>query len=123
MFESHNQPVAPLSVFLPRLVCSIALGLIIVFIGLAIGMIGYTYFEPMSLTDAFTNSALILSDMGPIKLPAVASGKLFVAIYSLFSGLAFVSIVGVILAPILHRLCHQFLYQYNPHQPEKQESP
>jgi hypothetical protein len=110
MFENHNQPVAPLSVFLPRLFYSIALAIVLVMIGLAIGVTGYTYFEPMPLEDALVNSSLILADMGPAKIFTSAGGKMFVAIYALFSGLVFVSIVGVIFAPIIHRFCHQFFY-------------
>jgi hypothetical protein len=37
-----------------------------------------------------------------------SAGKLFAGCYALFSGLAFITIVGVILAPFVHRVFHRF---------------
>jgi len=37
-----------------------------------------------------------------------SSGKIFTGIYALLSGLVFFSFVGVIFAPIVHRLFHRF---------------
>jgi hypothetical protein len=34
------------------------------------------------------------------------AGKLFSALYALFSGLVFVGLVGIVLAPWVHRLMH-----------------
>jgi hypothetical protein len=33
-------------------------------------------------------------------------GKLFAAIYALFSGIVFIGVMGIILAPWAHRLLH-----------------
>jgi hypothetical protein len=35
-----------------------------------------------------------------------ASGKLFAALYALFSGVVFIGVMGIILAPWVHRLLH-----------------
>jgi hypothetical protein len=49
--------------------------------------------------------------MGPVDpLPSPAA-KLFASFYALFSGLAFVGICSVLLAPFLHRLLHRFHYE------------
>lgn len=37
-----------------------------------------------------------------------AGGKLFAAGYALYSGIAFLSMMAVIVAPIAHRFMHQF---------------
>ena len=35
-------------------------------------------------------------------------GKLFASFYALFSGVAFLTIVAVLLAPVVHRFLHRF---------------
>ena len=40
-------------------------------------------------------------------LPTNAA-KLFASFYALFSGLAFIGIVSVLLAPFVHRMLHRF---------------
>jgi uncharacterized membrane protein len=35
-----------------------------------------------------------------------SAGKLFSALYALFSGLVFVGLMGIVLAPWVHRLLH-----------------
>ena len=78
-------------------------GLIAVAVALYIGMFGYHWFEKMSWVDSFVNAAMILSGMGPVQTLATDGGKIFAGMYALFSGLAFIVIMGVMLAPILHR--------------------
>jgi hypothetical protein len=36
------------------------------------------------------------------------AGKLFATFYALYSGLAFLSMVAIIMAPVLHRFLHHF---------------
>ena len=71
-------------------------------------MLGYHFFEKMPWVDAFVNAAMILSGMGPMGALATTNGKIFAGCYALFSGLAFILIIGLIFAPILHRLFHRF---------------
>ena len=75
---------------------------------LGVGMLGYHHFESMSWIDAFANAAMILSGMGPFGPLQTDSGKLFAGLYALFSGLAFITTAGIILAPVAHRLMHKF---------------
>jgi hypothetical protein len=49
---------------------------------------------------------MILSGMGPIDRLETTSAKLFAALYALFSGLVLVSVIGITVAPWLHRLFH-----------------
>lgn len=109
MFEKQHEPLAPWPVFLLRFLKCFMIGLGVICLGLAIGMLGYHYFEPeMTWIDAFSSAALVLSDQGPITHLQTNAGKIFVGIYALFSGLVFVSIVGVVFAPVLHRFCHAY---------------
>jgi hypothetical protein len=87
---------------------SIALGLLITAFALGIGMLGYHSFEPMSWVDAFVNAAMILSGMGPVSILQTNAGKIFAGCYALFSGLAFITILGIIFVPGIHRFLHKF---------------
>jgi hypothetical protein len=46
--------------------------------------------------------------MGPVDRLDSSSAKIFASLYALFSGLMFVGMMGIILAPWLHRMFHKF---------------
>lgn len=70
------------------------------------GTIGYHLFGGLRWIDAFLNASMILSGMGPVDRMAGDGAKLFASLYAMFSGLAFIGISGVLLAPWVHRLFH-----------------
>ena len=83
--------------------------LVLIAISLFIGMIGYRHYEQMSWLDAFLNSAMLLGGMGPVKTEGLSDGgKLFAGIYALYAGLAFIAVMGILLAPVVHRVLHRF---------------
>jgi hypothetical protein len=51
---------------------------------------------------------MILSGMGPVATLQTDAGKFFAGCYALYSGIALISIVGIICAPIVHRFLHKF---------------
>jgi hypothetical protein len=81
---------------------------VVVLGSLAGGMAGYSYFEQLPWRDAFLNAAMLLGGMGPVESPATHGGKLFAGLYALYAGLVFLVAVGIVLAPVVHRLLHQF---------------
>lgn len=108
MFEKHIDPLPPLSTFILRLLLSLLIALVLILVALYIGMLGYHIFEKMSWVDAFVNASMILSGMGPLGTLSTTSGKIFAGCYALFSGLLFISLIGIVLAPIIHRILHKF---------------
>lgn len=78
------------------------IGIALIVAALFLGMWGYHVFQPMSWIDAFLNASMILSGMGPATTLTTWSGKLFAGLYALFSGLAFIAIVVMMLSPIIH---------------------
>lgn len=78
------------------------MGLLLIGAGLFIGMLGYHVFEDMSWVDSFLNASMILSGMGPAANLTTNAGKIFAGAYALFSGLAFIAIVVIMLSPIIH---------------------
>jgi hypothetical protein len=108
MFENRRTPLLPRRAFFARLARSFGAGLAIVAVCLGVGMAGYHYFERLSWIDAFANAAMILSGMGPLAPLQTNGGKIFAGCYALFSGLAFVTIIAIVLAPVVHRFFHKF---------------
>jgi hypothetical protein len=48
--------------------------------------------------------------MGPMIDPSIAltkTAKVFASMYALFSGVAFISTIGILIAPIVHRFFHK----------------
>lgn len=108
MFEHRYKPLLTRRKFYHRLRRCAALGFGIAFVSLLIGMVGYHFFEKLGWVDAFANASMILSGMGPLAELKTRSGKIFAGCYALFSGVAFLTSVGVVFAPIFHRFLHKF---------------
>lgn len=109
MFEKRHQPVIRKDAFIKRIVRNLFIGFLIITLSLMIGMLGYWYFEKMSLVDAFVNAAMILSGMGPVSSLMTESGKIFAGFYALFSGIIFLVVIAIVFAPLIHRFFHKFL--------------
>jgi len=108
MNEHPIAPLLPKREYLARFARSLGLGLSSIAVCLGIGMVGYHTLEKLSWIDAFLNAAMILSGMGPVATLQTNAGKLFAGCYALFSGLALISIVGIIMAPVVLRFLHKF---------------
>jgi hypothetical protein len=50
---------------------------------------------------------MILTGMGPVDPLITPAAKLFGIVYALFSGVAFLTMVAMLLAPAAHRLLHR----------------
>lgn len=107
-YEQRHEEMASLRSFLGRMFRAFLATLLIVGVSLAIGTFGYSYFLQMPLIDGLINAAMILTGMGPVDKMETTAGKLFATVYALYSGLAFLSMVAIIIAPIYHRFLHQF---------------
>jgi hypothetical protein len=54
------------------------------------------------------NASVILGGMGPVDTLTNNAAKIFASFYALFSGLAFIGIMSIVLAPFVHRMLHRF---------------
>lgn len=75
---------------------------------IGLGMVGYHGLGHLSWIDAFYNAAMILTGMGPVDVLPSAEAKLFAGGYALYSGVAFLTFVAVLFAPVYHRFLHRF---------------
>lgn len=108
VFEHRTHRLLPRKAFYQRLGNSLLISCGLLSVALGVGMIGYHFLEHLSWLDAFANAAMILSGMGPLTPLETAAGKFFAGCYALFSGLLFITVAGIMLAPIGHRLLHKF---------------
>ena len=75
---------------------------------LGAGVLGYRYLVGLPWLDALLNASMILGGMGPIDPIKTDVGKLFASVYALLSGLVFLGVSGVLIAPFAHRFLHRF---------------
>ena len=71
-------------------------------------MIGYHWLGGLTWIDAFLDSAMILSGMGPLSPLRSDAAKLFAGCYAIYCGIALIATTGVMLAPVIHRALHKF---------------
>lgn len=85
-----------------------SVALLILFVCLMIGVFGYHYTAKIPWLDSLHNASMILSGMGPVVEIRTVAGKWFSSFYALFSGIVFITNIGIIIAPALHRMLHRF---------------
>ncbi|HOW92255.1 MAG TPA: hypothetical protein PK883_08055 [Anaerolineaceae bacterium] len=106
-FEHRKQPLISRRQFLVRVVRHVLFGLVLLLISLGIGVLGYHFLENLSWVDALLNASMILGGMGPVNAIATTGGKIFASLYALFSGIVFLVVAGLMVAPVVHRLFHR----------------
>ena len=112
MYEPRRKPPLPFPRFLLRVLKHILFAQLIVLLSLVIGMGGYGYFEHMAWRDAFVNSAMLLGGMGPMKTEGLSDGgKVFAGLFALYAGLVLIIVLGIVMAPLIHRIMHVFHWE------------
>ncbi len=107
MYEHKSRPLAPLSVYYRRVIKNLLIAAGIILLCLIIGILGYHYTAHIGWLDSLHNASMILSGMGPVVTIETIAGKWFSSFYALFSGVVFITNIGVIIAPIVHRFFHK----------------
>ena len=117
MLESRQTPLASRMVFALRVMMFFGLVLGVIGVALGIGVLGYHYIAGFAWVDSILNASMILGGMGPMGELKGDAAKLFASAYALFSGLIFISVTGIMLAPVAHRALHVFHLDNNDHEP------
>jgi len=113
MYEHRSHPLLPWPKFLRRVVRHVSLALVAVAVALGIGVFGYHFIAHLSWIDSLLNASMILGGMGPVDPLQSSVAKLFASFYALFSGLAFIGIASLMIAPFAHRLLHRVHLEEN----------
>src|SRR5436305_1316180 len=108
MYERRNHPLLSRAKFVERVARHLVLALFLIGIALGLGVFGYHFLGELSWVDSFLNASMILGGMGPVDPLHSSAAKIFASCYALFSGLAFIGIASLIVAPFAHRLLHRF---------------
>ncbi len=108
MYEHRSKPLISRKEFIKRLFKNFLLSMLIIALSLLLGIIGYHYTENLGWLDSLLNASMILTGMGPVDPMVTESGKIFASVYALFSGVAFLTTIAVLLAPVVHRFFHKF---------------
>ena len=108
MFESKHHRLLPADAFVRRMFGVLLLTLAVISVALAIGVLGYHHLAGFSWIDSILNASMILGGMGPVGDLPNDGAKLFASAYAIFSGLVFISVMGIVLGPMAHRMLHRF---------------
>lgn len=108
MYERRHEPLISRERFLHRLARNGGVALAVISGALFLGVAGYHWIAGIPWVDAILNAAMILGGMGPVATLSTTPAKLFAAAYALFSGLVFIVVAGILLAPVVHRFLHKF---------------
>jgi hypothetical protein len=108
VYERRADELAPRAVYLQRLLGSLGIALAVILIALAIGIAGYHFIAGFNWIDSLLEASMILGGMGPVNQLTNDSAKVFASIYALFSGLVVLALMGIMLAPVVHRVMHKF---------------
>jgi len=101
-------PLLSRTEFALRIAKNALLGLGLIVVSLAIGIVGYHVTAGLGWVDSLLNASMILTGMGPVDQLQTDGAKIFASFYALFSGVAFLTIVAVLMAPLVHRFLHRF---------------
>lgn len=97
-----------MSLYVQRLIGSLAIGFGLIAIALFVGVAGYHFIAGFNLVDSLLEASMILGGMGPVRELPSDTAKIFASIYALFSGVIFIALMGIILSPVAHRVLHKF---------------
>lgn len=108
MYETRAHRPITRALFVRRVLLHFCAGAALMLLSLLLGMAGYAHFEHLGWRDAFLNSAMLLSGMGPVHPPQTDGGKLFAGLFALYAGPVFLVVAGLVIAPVAHRILHKF---------------
>lgn len=107
MYESKHHPPISTAAFIMRCMWHVFAAFVLCLLTLLLGALGHMFFEDMSFQDALLNSSMIMGGLGTTMHPISYGGKIFFAFYGLFVGVLFAALIGVIAAPMIHRIVHK----------------
>lgn len=108
MYEHRSKPLLSPAAFFRRLAVHMAIVFGVILVSLFAGILGYREFARLSWIDSLLNASMIMGGMGPVDRLATNSAKLFASFYALYCGLVLLICVGILFAPVIHRILHKF---------------
>jgi hypothetical protein len=111
MYEDRRTKPLPPRRFALRMASHLIAAMVLIGLSLLGGMWGYEHFEHLPWRDAFLNTAMLLSGMGPVDAPESNGGKMFAGFFALYAGGVFLVVAALLLTPMIHRIMHRFHWE------------
>jgi hypothetical protein len=108
MLEHYKQPLLSRKAFALRLARCVTISAGLIAATILIGTLAFHYLEGFPWLDASLNSVMIMTGLGLTGAVSTDGGKLFTAIYAIFSTIVFFTILVILITPVLHRVLHRF---------------
>ena len=121
-FERRRDPLLPRRQYLGRLARSVLTAAYVVAAMLVVGMLGYRFLAGLDWVDSFENAAMILTGMGPVDRMTTTAAKVFAGCYALISGLGVLTVAGIVMGPVFHRVMHRFHLETDESAEEKEQT-
>ena len=106
--HKKRDKLAPKTVFYSRMRTGLGMAIIFLAFSLGSGILGYHYICKLGWVDSLLNASMILTGMGPVDPMISNAAKYFASAYAIYSGVAFLTTIAVVLAPVMHRVMHKF---------------
>jgi hypothetical protein len=90
--------------FIIRQLKHLVASILFIFAWIALGTIGYHFLGELEWIDAFVDASMIGSGMGPVNPLHTNTGKIFASFYAIFSGIVFITNIGILFTPIAHKI-------------------
>lgn len=113
MYENRKEQLLTTAQFVRRVFQHFGYATASAVIALLAGVAGYHYLADLNWVDSLLNASMILGGMGPVDALKTDGAKIFASLYALFSGLLFIGILGLLLAPFIHRVMHKLHMDYD----------
>jgi hypothetical protein len=106
-YENRRERLLTRAQFARRVVNHLAFSLGAIAVSLGVGVLGYHNIAHFTWIDSLLDASMILGGMGPVGHLESDAAKVFASIYALFSGIIFIGVLGMLLAPFVHRIMHK----------------
>ncbi|KLN97354.1 hypothetical protein [Moellerella wisconsensis] len=106
--EKFSKKLLRIDHFILRVLRFYCLSVLIFFLGLLPGIIGFYFIEGHSLTESMLNALSMLSGQSINPAPVTSVGRFFIAIYGLFLQSVFIITIGLLVTPFIHRILHKW---------------
>ena len=107
-YESKCQQLISRQKFYKRVSKNVVVAVIVTTFFWSLGAVGFYFLGTADITDAYYNASMLMTGMGPTTPNPSDALKWFASVYALLSGVVYLSTIGLMLAPIVHRFMHQF---------------
>jgi hypothetical protein len=112
MYEHRTDRLLTRVQFARRVIGHFGYSILAIAIALGAGVVGYHVLARLGWVDSLLNASMILGGMGPVDPLNTNGAKVFASFYALFSGLVFIGVLGLLLAPFIHRVMHKLHMDY-----------